>query len=171
MSSIPHKKGICIDCGPESSETYLTASRCQSHYWRHRQSVKSAAKKLSEGYEDKQAQKKALDKWFIAAIEQMPRHCEECDERLINFAPWALKSFIAHVLAKRLFKSVATHPDNKVYLCTQCHTNFDNWGEDKVRKMKIFPKILSISFHLVKHLKFEELKLLPAYVKDLIYNE
>jgi hypothetical protein len=170
MSCIKPKKGICIDCGPESQETYLTAQRCKNHYWKHRAAVKAAANKQSDKYPDKQAEKNALDKWFRRAIEQMPSRCEECDDLLINFAPWALKSFVAHVLPKGKCKSVATHPDNKVYLCLICHTNFDNWGEEKVQKMKIFPKILDIQLLLVKHLKHNELDSIPAYVKILIYN-
>ena len=168
MSSIKPKKGVCIDCGPESQETYLTAERCKFHYWKHRSAVKEAARKLSQTHTDKQAQKKALNAWFITAIEQMPLCCEECNERLIIFAPWAAKAYVAHVLGKALFKSVATHPLNKVYLCLICHTNFDNWGEDKIMKMVIFPKILEISLHLVQHLQQSEQNKLPEYVKALI---
>lgn len=170
MSSIKPKKGICIDCGPDSHENYLTKGRCKTHYWRHRHAVKEAANKLSEGYQDQIAHQKALDKWFATAIAQMPRCCEECDERLYIFAPWAAKAFVAHVLAKAIFTSVRTHPLNKIYLCLICHTNFDTWGEDKVQKMKIFPKALEISLLLVKHLKHDELDHLPDYVKHLIYN-
>lgn len=166
--AIPAKKGICIDCGPDAGEKYIIADRCQTHYWKHRSTVKETARKLSQTDQDKQAQKKALDKWYVLAIEQMPGRCEECNERLIIFAPWAAKSFVAHVLGKALFKSVATHPINKVYLCLICHTNFDNWGEEKVMKMVIFPKILDISLQLVQHLHQSEQNKLPEYVKALI---
>lgn len=38
-STIKPKKGQCIDCPPDS-ESYLTANRCQHHYWTHRASLK-----------------------------------------------------------------------------------------------------------------------------------
>lgn len=164
------KIGKCIDCGPESQDKPLIAKRCNTHYWQHRKAVSTEKVRNSAAYADNQAQKKALDLWFANAISQMPACCEECNERLYIFAPWAAKAFVAHVLPKAIFESVNTHPLNKIYLCLICHTNFDTWGEEKVVKMKIFPEAFDIMMQLLKHLHHDEWKSLPEYVKDHINN-
>jgi hypothetical protein len=162
------KIGICIDCGPGSIEKPLTAGRCHNHYWKYRANLKLSAKKQLDGYEDKQAQKKALDLWFAKQIRQMPRCCENCGERLIIFAPWAAKAYIAHILPKRLFKSVIIHPDNRLFLCLICHENFDRWPAEKVITMPVFPLAVERFMLLQHNLNKDEINDLPVYFAKLI---
>ncbi len=135
--SIKPKTGKCLDCGPDVGERSLISGRCQTHYWQHRADVKAAARQASGISINKQAQKKAMDLWFVNQIKQLPKRCENCNEPLIVFAPWAARSFVAHIVPKRHFISVATHPLNRVFLCLQCHTNYDNWSEAKVQRMPV----------------------------------
>ena len=70
--------------------------------------------------------------------------CEECGERLKGDV-----SEIAHILPKSKFKSISTEDLNVIYLCgmwsaNQCHSNFDNWPQEKVREMNIFPKLSEV---------------------------
>jgi len=103
----------------------------------------------------KRYSKKALDKrkeerkdfpeFFQKHIEiAKTKYCEECGNKLKGDV-----SEIAHVLPKSYFKSINTNDLNIIYLCgqysaSQCHTNFDSWSIDKVKEMKIYPKIKEI---------------------------
>lgn len=161
MSSIKPKKGKCIDCGPDATEQYLTAKRCKNHYWQHRNKVNSSKPKKV----DKYSERKELDKWFAHQISIMPRYCEECGDYLNPYAPWGAKSYIAHILPKRHFKSVMVHPDNRMFLCVQCHTNLDNWPAKKVIEMKIMPLLLQRYVRFSHKTHDDELEHLPAFLK------
>lgn len=164
MPSIQLKKGQCKDCasGPPKP---LIAGRCQPHYWQYRNSLKAiatAADVPSRYQEDKQQAA-----WFAMQISQMPKHCENCDEYLNQFAPWGAKSYVAHILAKRdnMFPSMACHPLNRVFLCIQCHTNYDNWGDNaKVMAMRAYPVILERFHQMYDDIPPSELTHLPAYL-------
>jgi hypothetical protein len=67
--------------------------------------------------------------------------CEECGTKLKGHV-----SEIAHVVPKQYFKSVMCSDLNVLYLCgmfsdKQCHTNYDNFPQEKVKQMKIYPKV------------------------------
>jgi len=70
--------------------------------------------------------------------------CEECGERLKGDV-----SEIAHVLPKSKFKSISTNDLNVIYLCgmysnNNCHSCFDNWPQEKIKEMNIFPKVCEL---------------------------
>lgn len=163
MSPIQHKKGQCKDC-PKGSLTYLIAGRCQTHYWRYRASLK----KFTRPVENKNQAKKELDKWFLEQISQMPKCCENCGDYLNPYAPWGAKAYIAHIVPKRHFKSVRTHPVNRVFLCIQCHTNFDNWPERKVMLMPVFQTVCERYSVFADLIPEDEQRYLPEYFKILI---
>lgn len=163
MSSIQPKKGQCIDC-ESGLDKYLTADRCQFHYWKHRKTIKDAEAKRKGINIDKQAQKKALDLWYAAQISKMPARCENCPEPLIMFAPWAARAYIAHIVEKRNFKSVMTHPLNRVYLCIQCHSNYDNWSEVKVQQMPVIKTCMERFVQFVGDIAGEEMRFLPGWL-------
>jgi hypothetical protein len=165
MSTIQPKKGQCRDCeaGPPK---YLTAKRCGFHYWKHRNAVKSADKKAKGLDVDKLAQKKALDLWYVSQIGRMPKCCENCNEPLIMFAPWAAKAYIAHIVPKRNFASVMIHPLNRVFLCVQCHANYDNWSEAKVRLMPVLAICLERFMLFADQVHESEWRYLPSYFSD-----
>ncbi|MDR3026016.1 hypothetical protein [Chryseobacterium sp.] len=50
-STIKVKKGYCVDCSPGSSEKYLIAKRCSTHYKAHRAKI-NAEKKEGKGKVD-----------------------------------------------------------------------------------------------------------------------
>lgn len=67
--------------------------------------------------------------------------CEECGDKLKGDV-----SEIAHVLPKSYFKSIQCNDLNILYLCgknsnNQCHTNYDNFPQEKLRQMKIYDKV------------------------------
>jgi hypothetical protein len=70
--------------------------------------------------------------------------CEECGTKLKGHV-----SEIAHVVPKQYFKSVMCSDVNVLYLCgmfsdKQCHANYDNFPQEKVKQMKIYPKVQDI---------------------------
>jgi hypothetical protein len=95
----------------------------------------------------------------------------ECGEYLNQYAPWGAKAYVAHVLAKAKYNSVRIHPLNKVFLCIQCHTNFDQWPAEKVLKMKVYPFVLPIALQLLNSLQPCELTKLPGWLQLSIDNE
>lgn len=103
-----------------------------------------------KGLEKRKEERQCLPEFFQRHIEIAKiKFCEECGAKLIGNV-----SEIAHVLPKQYFKSVMCSDLNVLYLCgmysqSQCHTNFDNFPQEKIKQMKIFPKVQEI---------FEELK-------------
>lgn len=171
MAGIKIKTGKCLDCGPDSTDKPLTAGRCNIHYWKHRSSVKAANRKYTGVQEDKNAQKKALDIWFANQINQLPKYCENCGEYLNQYAPWGAKAYIAHIVPKRNFKSVMLHPLNRLFLCVQCHTNYDNWPSAKIVKMKIYPIAVERMLCFIQQTQFEELSSLPEHFIKIVNDE
>ena len=100
-----------------------------------------------KGLERRKVERAGYVEFFQKHIKQIKdtrQCCRECGTRLKGCA-----SEVAHVLPKGYFKSIATNDLNVIYLCgmyseNQCHTNFDNFPNEKVEKMKIYPIIISI---------------------------
>jgi hypothetical protein len=151
---IKQKRGICIDCPPESKEVPLTAKRCNTHYWRYRQQVNSE-KPSSKA---KKAEKGTFAVFFASQALVFPDKCEESGQPLPKSPAWLKLSCIAHILPKKKgfggFPSVATHPSNKIFLHPDIHSNMDNLGKDYVVKMK--------SLHIMK----ERVKVLLPFLTD-----
>ena len=96
-----------------------------------------------KGLEKRKAERECLPEFFQKHIEiAKTKYCEECGEKLKGNA-----SEIAHILPKQYFKSIMCNDLNVLYLCgiysaNNCHSNFDNFPQEKVKEMKIFGKIL-----------------------------
>lgn len=163
--SISQKKGQCVDCVPGPDKP-LIAGRCQTHYWQYRAKVKVAARKGSEIDIDKEAQQRAEDLWYVTQIQQLPRHCENCGEYLNPYAPWGAKTYVAHIVAKRNFKSVCIHPLNRIFLCVICHTNYDNWSEAKVEQMPVISLCMERFAQFSDNITRDEWRYLPGWLVD-----
>ena len=140
-STIKTKKGFCIDC-KDGKEKPLTAKRCQTHYWKHREKVNKEKNKDKKAW--KAEKRKELNVFFANQILALPNNCEECNASLKYWKTSKLiKATIAHILPKREngFPSVATHPMNRMFFCPDCHTNFDNGDSKDAEKMKSLPII------------------------------
>lgn len=96
----------------------------------------------SKGY------KEFFDK-HISIIKSENHICKECKGKLIG-----TYSEVCHILPKSYFKSIAKEDSNIIYLCQECHTNYDNWSNDKIKEMNIFEEI-SNSFEQLRD-KIEE---------------
>lgn len=169
---IQRKEGICVDCGSAKGNKPLIAKRCINqpnfHYQKHQkeeyikkqsQKKKSKSKSLSDANNGQ-----TLGNWFNEQINQMPRQCENCEEYLNPYAPWSARAYIAHIVPKRNFLSVMVHPINRLFLCIDCHTKFDNSLSKEIVKMKCWP-IAVERFNSFKHLIYSEevSKLQPCF--------
>lgn len=79
--------------------------------------------------EGDEKQELSLTEWFLERRKEMTGKCKHCGAVSCKNDNLFFKHSIAHILPKRLFPSVATHPDNWIELCfwsKNCHGNFDN---------------------------------------------
>lgn len=119
---------------------------------------KKSAKKLKQEAEEKKGKKDpaaAKERWFWERRKEMSGFCRNCQRPSFKKSDEYFRFSIAHLLAKRksMFPSVATHPENWLELCGDCHTNLDNciidltdlacWDEVVVKFQKIYPSIAS----------------------------
>lgn len=88
-------------------------------------SIKQVVKPVSD--EEKKF-RKGLNVFFASQTLTMPLNCENCGGLLNAFNAFERRCTIAHILEKSKFKSIATHPQNKMFLCSKggCHSKFDN---------------------------------------------
>ena len=98
---------------------------------------KKSSKKIKQEAEEKKLHKTTggggLDRWFQARRKEMSGRCLHCGEKTTNHQDDWYKASIAHILPKRFFKSVATHPLNWIELCfwnNNCHAQFDDFKLD-----------------------------------------
>jgi len=135
MSSIKPKTGNCKkeNC---SYQGYLLGGFCKNHYWENRQKIKS----ISNQNIAKKEVKKEMNVFFASQLLQHPENCEECGISLRASKAINPRSIIAHILPKRTsgFPSVASHPQNRLFLCLECHGNYDNKGWEFVATMRVF---------------------------------
>lgn len=161
-TTIKQKVGICLDC-KDGKEKPLIAKRCRTHYWQHRAKVKNPKSAWKE------EKRKELNVFFASQLLEVPKCCENCNEDLSYQKKAMPKSIIAHILPKREnggFPKVATHPKNKMFLCLQCHHNYDDLGSDFAKQMKILPTIKQ-RFNEFKHLlTTSELQRIPEFLKN-----
>lgn len=165
------KQGICIDCPPGSSPKFLTAGRCQTHYWQHRRLIAASKKRQSETISQS---KEALGIWFDYHNRNNNWICENCGTVLSPYSPKAASSCQAHILPKSKFKSVQSVLENHmtlgdpVFQNCGCHDDYDATWE-RAEGMKVFT-LAKERFLTFKHLiDKSELKSLPDPFKKLMY--
>lgn len=100
-------------------------------------SIGNKPKKLTGG---QKIEKKALNVFFANEILQMPFNCENCSLPLYAYTSFEKRCTIAHILEKKKFKSISTHPQNKLFLCAKggCHAKFDNSTAKERSQMKVY---------------------------------
>ena len=95
--------------------------------------------------EKRKIDRACLEEFFKRHIEiAKSKCCEECESKLKGNV-----SEIAHIIPKQYFKSVMCSDVNVLYLCglysdNNCHSNYDNFPQEKVKEMNIFPKVQKI---------------------------
>lgn len=106
--------------------------------------ARTVLKRITDKTKQKrQKERENYPKFFRMSIEELKKdpRCQNCGEKInASFQP---HHNIAHILPKQRYKSVATHPDNKVFLCASkdyrnaCHEKFDS-GASAMVEMPVF---------------------------------
>jgi len=139
--SIQQKPKTCKSCG----ESKLIFSRGRCKVCTLKEGKNSIKKSTEKSKEKRQEERKDFPKFFQDAIEKLKLNpvCQNCGGKInANYEPaWN----IAHILLKAKFKSVATHPDNYIFLCSSkdpntnyCHEDFDGNIKDRPN-MPVYP--------------------------------
>jgi hypothetical protein len=184
MSTIkPYKESKCKSClemeVPDDSIKKTISGNCFEKPHFHYQKTQSA-KYIAKSAENKKRKSAAaskgsgltLGKWFNEQINQVPRNCENCNEYLNPYAPWTARAYIAHIVPKRYFTSVMLHPMNRVFLCIDCHTKFDNSLSREIIQMKVWPVAVSRFFLFLTDIDKEEIKhLAPCFEAVIREND
>lgn len=120
----------------------------------------------------KPASKLELDKWF----DDIKRHetritgygiCMECKQ---CFSLSYFRHATAHLLPKKLFKSVATHPLNYLILGAGCGCHEKTHRVDKFVQMKCWPEAARRIKLMIPELPFDELKYLSSQLLTALDN-
>ena len=128
--------GVCRLCPKGSRPTRLFGDDVCSDHLRN-PGTASGKEKQPDKLKELAEKKKTNTVWFNEQLKQSPARCENCNEIIVIPANLPPRTRVAHILAKKLFECVKTHPWNRWFGCWQCHTNFDNWPAEKVAKMKV----------------------------------
>jgi hypothetical protein len=134
-------------------------------YWLPKVSKKRAAllaaQKETNGNEQ-------LEKWFAKIAKQIAKNpvCQECGEKIHRDY---FRHATAHLLPKKTFVSVASHPLNYAILGSHCGCHYKTHRFDQMQKMKIFssvilPRLLMIEPDIAQ----SERKNLPQFLLDEI---
>jgi len=138
---------------------------------------KKSVKKLKQEAEEKTVANKGggseLDRWFQSRRKEMTGICAHCGEKSSKQQDQWYRASIAHLLPKRLFKSIATHPLNWVELCfweKNCHANFDNNTLDII-EMNCYDLMIERFIAMYPDIDPKEHKYIPDALLQYVKNE
>lgn len=174
----PYRETICKACNGTAVKKTIGGYCFEAphfHYQKAQQSrykAKTDERKKAKSKTAEQRSGMTLGKWFNAQISMMPSECECCGDYLNPNIHISQRAYIAHIVPKKYFVSVMTHPLNRMFLCVDCHSKYDNCLSREAVEMKCWPiavarfkKIFSeISKDEIPHLRpcFEEIVKLRA---------
>jgi hypothetical protein len=137
-STIKTKIDNCVDC-PEDhpKQAIYSAGRCEFHYWKHRteEKAKKGTGRVSPHITDYRARTvvktsgiEGMSQWYEDRRKEMTGVCIETGKASSKNSDAFFRWSICHILPKKEFPSVATHPDNWMELNIESHTLYDrNW--------------------------------------------
>lgn len=106
-----------------------------------------------------------LEVFFASQSLVMPELCENCGERLDLSTLFSRKAQTCHILPKSLYKSVKSHPQNKLFMCCfhgcHGHGNWDNLDSTKRKSMDVYE--LAIKRFRMFENTLSEQELIKAY--------
>lgn len=124
-------------------------------------------KELAEG--KKTTASGELERWFNDRHKEMTGKCSNCGDKSCKGAA-NYKCSVAHILPKKLFKSVATHRLNWIELCfwgKSCHTNFDNHMLD-ITELNCFDEVIEKFVAMYPEIDKKERKYIPDALRQYI---
>ena len=134
--------------------------------------IKSKVKSLEELPENKKLMddKKEMDEWFKDRAKELTGFCKHCGGKTTKGNLKYERYSICHILEKKNFKSVKTHPLNFIELCyfnNSCHSQMDNkmiemqdmkcWEEIQSKFEKMYPLISKDEYRFIPDVLIESL--------------
>jgi len=134
---------------------------------------KKRQKQLAEQKAERIGGGNELDRWFKERRKEMSGECMHCSGKTTKHQDSWYKCSIAHLLPKRFFKSVATHPLNWIELClwnNNCHQQYDNFILD-ITDMNCFNTIIERFIAIYPDIDQKERKYIPDVLLQYVKNE
>ena len=128
--------GKCNKCNSTARSVLLINGMCYYHYSGGEVSERSIEPKLEKA-KLAASKQKTLKVFFDERIANCPKNCENCKNAIVIPEGITKRAAVAHILSKKLFKSVATNENNIVYMCIPCHQTFDFVGKTKASQMPV----------------------------------
>lgn len=135
--------------------------------------VKPEPKAMGKGTKAVKENAVDLDQWFKEGDKEASGKCKHCGGRTCKGDPLYYKHSQAHILPKRLFPSVATHPLNRIELClwnNNCHGNMDN-GTLDIINMNCFDEIIEKFTSIYPAIAPNERKYIPDILLQYAKNQ
>jgi hypothetical protein len=129
--------------------------------------MKSAAKATEK---DNNSTSGELTRWFEERRKELTGTCKHCGGKSSKHSDKWYKASVAHILPKRIFKSVATHPKNFIELCfwgNSCHTNFDNFTID-ILDLNCFDEVIEKFVAMYPDIDKKERRFIPDALMQYI---
>lgn len=106
--------------------------------------------------------------WFDLKLKNAPKVCEcGCKGKLSVPEGMSPRTNVAHIFAKAVFKSVATHPQNYWYATWQHHTDYDSKTWPEKMNLPIWSIIQDRVYAVIQDMAESELKHLPDVLRAL----
>lgn len=139
--------------------------------------AKKSVKKIKQETEEKHVSNKGggseLDRWFQARRREMTGFCLHCGGKSSKHQDQWYRASVCHLLPKRLFKSIATHPLNWIELCfwdKNCHAQFDDFKLD-ITEMNCYDLIIERFIAMYPDIDPKERKYIPDVLLQYVKNE
>lgn len=115
------------------------------------------------------ADAKLLNKWFADQLLIAPGKCENCGDKIVIPSGLSKKTKVCHIVPKKNFDSVKTHPLNRWFGCYQCHQDYDSsWS--RAINMPIWPVCVERFRTFMALIKPSEVKHLPAPLHAILHS-
>lgn len=127
---------------------------------------KGGTQKRSSGSEE-------LNRWFQARRKEMGGRCLHCGEKTTKHQDNWYKCSVCHILPKRLFPSVKTHPLNWIELCfwdKNCHAQFDDFKLD-ITELNCYDLVIERFIAMYPDIDPKERKYIPDTLLQYVKNE
>lgn len=136
-----------------------------------KKSKKRIEQEAKEKITGKPATKLELEVWFDEiAKKEMSYGVALCSECKATILPQYIRHATAHLLPKKIFKSVATHPLNYLILGAGCGCHAKTDRVDKFVQMKVWPEAARRIKEMIPLLPFDELKYLSSQLMTALEN-
>lgn len=163
----------CTKCNNESKKEHIVCVKCGSvgmYVSFEPERKKYVLRKTPIVKKTKFESDQELKEWFEARRKEMTGYCScGCGRKSSKDDDRFYKASLAHILAKKNFESVRTHPDNWIELSfwEGHHANMDNRSSELWVKMACWPEIKRKTAILKPLIPQNELKFLPLVLKNI----